>query len=161
MEHHWKEVYLHKLICIESSLWMEVDIYQGLGTFLAKRAMKAACFDKYFQESHTRLFNSNTYSMRLNICAVVSKACFVASADSIARDAIDFQVISCETILRARELQYPPKVLGHFANFKSGRHIRPPPPPKQCWILSEVHAVPEKVFVHNNDKCLRNRPTLY
>ena len=59
------------------------------------------------------------------------------------------------------DLQYPPKVLGHFANFKSGRHIRPPPPPKQCWILSEVHAVPEKVFAHNNAKCLRNRPTLY
>ena len=49
----------------------------------------------------------------------------------------------------------------HFANFYSGRHIRPPRPPKQCWFLSEVHAVTEKFFVHNNAKCLRSRPTLY
>ena len=37
----------------------------------------------------------------------------------------------------------------------------PPFSPKQCWFLGELHAVTEKFFVHNNAKCLRNRPTLF
>ena len=44
----------------------------------------------------------------------------------------------------ADDLQYLPKVLGHFAYFSSGRNFRPPPPLKQCWFLGEVHGVMEK-----------------
>ena len=43
-------------------------------------------------------------------------------------------------------LQYSPKVLGRFANFKSSHNIHPPFPPTQCWFLGEVHAVTEKFF---------------
>ena len=37
----------------------------------------------------------------------------------------------------------------------------PSPPPKQCWLLREVHAVTENFFVKNNANCLRTRPTLF
>ena len=39
------------------------------------------------------------------------------------------------------ELQWSPKVLGHFAICYSGLNFHPPPPPKQCCFMDEVHAI--------------------
>ena len=49
------------------------------------------------------------------------------------------------------ELQYSPKVLGHFALFYSALSFPPPAPPQTMLFLLEVHVVVEKFHVRNND----------
>ena len=53
------------------------------------------------------------------------------------------------------------KSWGTLYIFNLDQAFTTPPPPKQCWLLREVHAVTEKFFMYNNAKCLRNRPTLF
>ena len=52
-------------------------------------------------------------------------------------------------------------VFGESSGRQCVRSIRPSLPLKQCWFLGKGHAVLENVFVYNNAKCLRNRPTLF
>ena len=46
------------------------------------------------------------------------------------------------SIYKLNKVQWSPKVLGHFSNFLFWTNLpTPPPPPKQCWFMDEVHAI--------------------
>ena len=62
------------------------------------------------------------------------------------------------------QLQYSPKVLGHFLHFLySATNFHPPPPLplKQCWFSGEVPTIMGTFRVHANFKCPTSEPTLF